>query len=157
MDRPTAATTPAAMLHDGAHAMRNDLATLRMAARLVDDEEVGAAITEAVDDLQVRLERAVVAARIELDERPAAVRIDAAELVRLGLARAAREGASGSEPRVRIDGDELAVPGPWAERLVADLQHGADPAWIAALADACGLAVTWGADEVAHLRSTSVD
>lgn len=141
-DAPTA--TAAAMLHDGAHAMRNDLATLRMAARLVEDPEVARSIDEAVGGLQVRVERAVVAARMELGAVPTTVTLDAAELVRIGTARAAREGTREAAVVVNVEaGTTLALPGPWGERLVADLLHGdAPPEWIERLARACGVVAT---------------
>lgn len=132
------------MLHHGAHSLRNDIATMRMAAHLVDDDDVAASIGEALDDLQVRIERAIVAARIELDERPRSVELDAAELVRLGTSRAAREGTREPSATIRIAGGVLTVPGPWAERLVADLLHDAPEQWTTTLAHACGIRVEVG-------------
>src|SRR5690606_37266143 len=101
-------------LDAAAHALRNDIATLRMATRLVDDADVAESMARAIDDLQVRLERAVVAARIDLERPPARITIAAAELQRLGAARAAREGRRDPTVDVRIHGDELVdVPGTW--------------------------------------------
>lgn len=131
-------TGAAAQLDSGAHALRNDIATLRAAAQVVDDPEIADAIATATADLQQRIERLVVAARIELDRRPSLVTIDAAELVRLGVARARREGATNPSIELQVAPGEVHVPGAWAERLVADLVHGADDGWISGLAQACG-------------------
>jgi hypothetical protein len=130
--------TAAAQLDAGAHAMRNDIATLRTAAKLVDDSEIADAIQDATLDLQRRLERMIVAARIELGRGPAPVSIDAVELLRLGAARARREGLVDPVVQLQLDEDSVLAPGVWAERLVADILHGADPAWIMHLATACG-------------------
>lgn len=118
--------------------MRNDLATLRTAAKLVDDAEIAEAIESATLDLQRRIERMVVAARIELNRRPDQVTIAAAELLRLGTARARREGTAAPTVDLQLDEDPVLVPGVWAERLVTDVLHGAEAAWIGHLAAACG-------------------
>lgn len=128
-------------LDSGAHAMRNDLATLRMATRLVDDTEVASSMAEALDDLQVRLERAIVAARIDLDRRPEHAGLDAADLLQLAARRATREGMADPAVEVTIEPERISAPGTWAERLVADLLHGAGSDWIDALAAACGASV----------------
>jgi hypothetical protein len=129
----------AGQLDEGAHALRNDIATLRAATRLVDDAEIAQSMAQALDDLQVRIERAVVAARIDLRRLPARVSLPASELQRLGAARASREGRRDPVVEVRVGGGELVeVPGTWAERLVADLLHEASDEWIDVLAAACG-------------------
>jgi hypothetical protein len=129
------------LLDSGAHAMRNDLATLHMAASLVDDDEVATSMAAAVADLRVRIERAVVAARIELGARPDDVTLDAEELLRIGTARARREGVAEPLGQVELDGSSITGPGPWLERLVADALHADDEAWLAILARACGCVV----------------
>ncbi len=132
------------MLDAAAHGLRNDIATLHMATSLVDDAEIAASMAQAVADLRVRLERMVVAARIELGKRPDDVTIPVDELLRLGAARARREGADPTDEslaRITIGGETITGPGPWLERLVADAVHGDDDAWLALLARACGATV----------------
>ncbi|MCB0880207.1 MAG: hypothetical protein KDC46_14635 [Thermoleophilia bacterium] len=125
------------MLDVAAHDLRNQIATLHMAAMTVDDSEVAAAMRDAVARLRVDLERMVVAARIELDKRPDTVEIAGAELLRLGTARAGREGAQVTDGAVSVVPVAVAGPGTWLERLVADVIHGDDPAWNDHLARAC--------------------
>ena len=133
-DDPTSA---ASQLDAGAHAMRNDIATLRAASRIVDDSEIADAIESAAVDLQRRIEQMVTAARIELGRRPDLVTIDAAELLRLGTARARREGRPEPTVVLHVNAGPVDVPGIWAERLVADVLHDADSAWLSRLAAAC--------------------
>ncbi len=149
MEGANTTTHAAAQLDAGAHAMRNDVSTLRLAAGLVDDPDVAESIGAAVADLQVRLERAVVAARIDLERAPAAATLAADELLRLATARARREGLDASAaPTVRIVPEQVTAPGPWIERLACDLLHDADPDWIDVLADACGARVERDGDAV---------
>lgn len=135
-------TTAAKILHQAAHTLRNDIATIRTACQLIEDDEVTSAIRGALSDLHVRLEHAVVAARIELDERPKEISIGAEDLTRFGTERARREGMQSPAARIVVEGDNLRVPGVWAERLVADLLHGAEPYWVGFLAEHCQLQVT---------------
>lgn len=124
----------ARVLSAGAHELRNHVATIRMASRLVDDDEVAASLDEASTAIQVALERAIVLARVELGQRPDTVQLTAGELCELALRRARREGAPVDDLRSGpADGLRVTVPGPWAERLVADLlHHGAGSSTVAA-------------------------
>jgi hypothetical protein len=112
------------LLSASAHGLRNHVATIRSVVQLVDDAEVAEALTDAANAVQVAIERAVVLARVELGERPDDVELTVAQLLDLAARRARREGASevhgGSGPAEHAT---VSVPGPWAERLVADLLH----------------------------------
>ena len=118
-DSPTAA-----LLSAHAHDLRNQLATLRSVGQLLDDEEIRTALVEATSSLQTFVERGVVSARVERGELPQLEPIGLIRLVQLAAARARREGLAGvvSVPDERGD-DLIAVRGPWAERLLADLLH----------------------------------
>ncbi len=127
---PPALDQPGArVLSTGAHALRNHVATIRSVVRLVDDPEVAEALDEASASLQLALERAIVLSRVELGERPGSARLELGALVALAERRARREGAH-VDAATAIDatgaGTAIDVPGPWAERLVADLLHHAD-------------------------------
>lgn len=112
----------AQLVVDQTHAMRNQLATMRGAADLLDDP---AARTDAIAAVHVMVrqqERLVVSARIELDDTPDRASHDLAELLDLALRRARREGAPPAEA-ASASGTTVVGPGVWLERLLVDLLH----------------------------------
>lgn len=117
-------STGARMLSEGAHELRNHVATIRSVVRLVDDAEVADALDEASRAVLVAVERAIVLARVELGNAPERVQLELGTLVQLAERRARREGAVIDHEAGGDGGDvPVDVPGPWAERLVADLLH----------------------------------
>ena len=112
----------ARLLSASAHELRNHVATIRSVVQLVDDEEVVDALDEASRAIQVAVERAVVLARMELGERPDLVSMELSQLCSLASRRAARE-RGGIIDILMEPGPRVEVPGPWAERLLADLLH----------------------------------
>lgn len=130
MTRATDPDLPAAtLLSAEAHALRNHVATLRSIVRLIDEPEVAQALDDSSRELQVALERAIVLSRVELRDAPRQVLLASHELMRIAIRRAGREGAQvhGDAPvEAEFDDVVVEVPGPWAERLVADLLHHAD-------------------------------
>lgn len=124
-DSPHVDSRPGArVMSAGAHALRNHVATIRSVVRLVDDQEISQALDEASRGIQVALERAIVLSRVELGTTPDRVQLELSELVELASRRARREGAT-IDHDAGGDGADVPVhvPGPWAERLVADLLH----------------------------------
>jgi signal transduction histidine kinase len=113
------------VLAGAAHQLRNDLATVLGAVQLMDDPDAADALARAGRSLQVILERAVTLARLELDEMPTTVDLQLATLIELASRRAAREGAEQLPAAAAAELAEAVVhvPGPWAERLLADLLH----------------------------------
>ncbi len=172
MTEPRAAHTAAQLLAEAAHTARNDVATLLAVVQLLDDPAVAADARHAVQSLRARLERGVVAARVELGERPADVELSVLALAQLGLRRAQREGTVAPELEADADGDTHLVrgPGSWLERLVTDLLHlttgparvrgdslevsapvvvtAAMGAYLEALANACGVVLERADDRV---------
>lgn len=123
-DRDTEMTT-ATFVTDSVHALRNEIATLRSAAQLIDDDEIADAVTTATAGLQVALERTAALARVEAaDPDASAADIPLGELLALAQRRARREGA---DPCTMPDDASLTqtvhVFGARAERLLTDLLH----------------------------------
>lgn len=119
-----ASSSAAVLVSTEAHALRNHLATMRSIVRLVDDPEVAAALEASSRALLLAIERVIVASRVDLGDAPAIVELGAEELLELARRRATREGAD--LPASTTDAPSpgiVVVPGPWAERLVADLLH----------------------------------
>lgn len=116
--------TCAARVSRSAHELRNQVATLHAAATLIDDAEVAESVRAAVSVLRVSLERSIVAARIDLGERPEEVAPRVDELLDWAARRARREGGRASwvlsDP---MAGASRHVPGPgaWLERLLTDV------------------------------------
>lgn len=114
----------ARLVSSRAHALRNDVATIRSVVALVDDEEVAAALDAASRSILVAVEREIVLARVELREPPTIVDTPIGQLCDYAARRAAREGVMGVQPAAGDGVDAIvSVPGPWGERLVADLLH----------------------------------
>ncbi|MEO6866838.1 MAG: hypothetical protein ABI200_02335 [Gaiellales bacterium] len=125
-DPKATASSTARELDAQAHALRNQLNTVTMAAGLVSDEELGRELRLVAGDLVRSIDRLVVGARIELGRAPAIVELPIDELFGLAERRARRE--RGGEPTgVVVAGaavtTSVRVPGIWAERLLTDLLH----------------------------------
>ncbi len=128
MRTPTTDGSVLAQLFDGsAHALRNHVATLRSVAQLQADPEVAAALSASTRAVQVTIERAVALARVELGAGDVREAIDLATLVTMAMRRARREGAPLEDVHHEFAGTTVDVPGPIAERLLADLLHHAGP------------------------------
>jgi hypothetical protein len=114
----------ARLVSSRAHALRNEVATIRSVVALVDDEEVATALDAASRSILVAVEREIVLARLELDEPPTRVDMPIGQLCDYAARRAVREGATSLQGATGDgSGSVVSVPGPWGERLVADLLH----------------------------------
>ena len=115
----------AQLLSSGAHELRNQVATMRSIVRLLDDEDLAGALDDASRSVLIALERAVVAARVELGQVPSRVSLPIDQLLELATRRALREGLlERFDAPPATDGTaSVCVPGPWVERLLADLLH----------------------------------
>lgn len=112
----------AQLIADDAHAARNQLATLRAAADLLDDEAARADTLTALHALVRQHERLVVSARIDLDTASDRETHELDTLLQLAVRRARREGTA-SDELPACEGVTVVGPGSRIERLLVDLLH----------------------------------